>query len=168
MRKLPNTKATNMGEEPLPETTVSEIIGLLEVIKDYRGKEDIAKLADDFDLEIDEILPEVEAAELLGFVVIENGDIKLTEKGIEILRSEIKERRRIFKEQLLKLDIFKNLISYIREKGGKAGREEIFEFLKLNLPGDFNVNFKDIVNWGRYANIITYDSENDEIKLVRN
>lgn len=155
-----------MVEEPLPEATVSEIIGLLEVIKDYKGKEDIAKLADDFDLEIDEILPEAEAAELLGFVVIENGDIKLTEKGNEILRSGIKERRRIFREQLLKLDIFKNLIAYLQEKGGKVSREEIFEFLKQNLPGDFNVNFKDIINWGRYANIISYDSENDEIELA--
>lgn len=161
-------QSKNMVKEQLPEATVSEIIGLLEVVKDYKGKEDIAKLADDFDLEIDEILPEAEAAELLGFVVIENGDIKLTEKGKQILRSGIKERRKIFREQLLKLDIFKNLIAYLKEKGGKVSREEIFEFLKQNLPGDFNVNFRDIINWGRYANIISYDSENDEISLVGN
>lgn len=150
----------------LPETTVSEILGLLEIISDYGGKEDIAKLADDFDLEIDEILPEAQAAELLGFAIIENGDIKLTEEGKKIIKSSIKERRRMFRDQILKLEIFKKITSFIVTKKGKIKKGEANEFLKLHLSGDPKTNLRDIINWGRYAGILTYNSEKDELSVT--
>jgi len=150
----------------LPETTVSEILGLLEILNDYGGKEDIAKLADDFDLEIDEILPEAHAAELLGFAIIENGDIKLTDEGKKIIKSSIKERRRMFRDQVLKLEIFKKITSYIVSKKGKIKKGEALEFLKQQLPGDPKVNLRDVINWGRYAGLLTYNSEKDEMSIT--
>ena len=150
----------------LPETTVSEIMGLLEIISDYGGKEDIAKLADDFDLEIDEILPEAQAAELLGFTVIEGGDIRLSEDGKKIIKSSIKERKKLFKDHILKLEIFKKIISFIESRKGKIKKEEAVEFLRQHLPGDAKVNLRDIINWGRYAGVLTYNSEQDELSII--
>ena len=150
----------------LPETTVSEIMGLLEIISDYGGKEDIAKLADDFDLEIDEILPEAQAAELLGFTVIEGGDIRLSEDGKKIIKSSIKERKKLFKDHILKLEIFKKVISFIESRKGKIKKEEAVEFLRQYLPGDAKVNLRDIINWGRYAGVLTYNSEQDELSII--
>ena len=150
----------------LPETTVSEIMGLLEIISDYGGKEDIAKLADDFDLEIDEILPEAQAAELLGFTVIEGGDIRLSEDGKKIIKSSIKERKKLFKDHILKLEIFKKIISFIESRKGKIKKEEAVEFLRQHLPGDARVNLRDIINWGRYAGVLTYNSEQDELSII--
>ena len=150
----------------LPETTVSEIMGLLEIISDYGGKEDIAKLADDFDLEIDEILPEAQAAEPLGFTVIEGGDIRLSEDGKKIIKSSIKERKKLFKDHILKLEIFKKIISFIESRKGKIKKEEAVEFLRQHLPGDARVNLRDIINWGRYAGVLTYNSEQDELSII--
>src|SRR3990172_4089778 len=150
----------------LPETTVSEIMGLLEIISDYGGKEDIAKLADDFDLEIDEILPEAQAAELLGFTVIEGGDIRLSEDGKKIIKSSIKERKNLFKDHILKLEIFEKIISFIESRKGKIKKEEAVEFLRQHLPGDARVNLRDIINWGRYAGVLTYNSEQDELSII--
>lgn len=150
----------------LPETTVSEIMGLLEIISDYGGKEDIAKLADDFDLEIDEILPEAQAAELLGFTVIEGGDIRLSEDGKKIIKSSIKERKKLFRDHILKLEIFEKVISFIESRKGKIKKAEAVEFLRHELPGDARVNLRDIINWGRYAGVLTYNSEQDELSII--
>ncbi|MBX8637956.1 MAG: AAA-associated domain-containing protein [Thermoplasmata archaeon] len=66
---------------PNPHAGVSEIIGLLEAINDFSGSVDASVLADDFDLEIDEIYPAIESAELLGLISTPEGDVKLTDVG---------------------------------------------------------------------------------------
>ncbi|SNQ60743.1 hypothetical protein [Candidatus Methanoperedens nitratireducens] len=53
-----------------PKTTISEIIGLLEAVNDAGGVEDAARLAADFDLELDEILPSIDARRYSGLPLL--------------------------------------------------------------------------------------------------
>ncbi len=61
------------------------MIGLLEVLEDFKGRVDIAKVADDLMLELDDLLPAVDAAELLVFLKIDSGDLILIEEGKKFL-----------------------------------------------------------------------------------
>ena len=77
-----------------PKATISEIIGLLEAVNDSGGVEDAAQLAADFDLELDRILPSIDGAELLGFIVATDGNIELTKDARKLLDAGIRERKR--------------------------------------------------------------------------
>lgn len=151
----------------LPKATTSEIIGLLEAVNDSSGECDAARLASDFDLELDEILPAIHAAELLGFVIVHDGNIKLTELGNALVRSNIDQRKLIFKEQISKLEIFQEIIDSLKNaKEHKLSKIAAFEIIKKrisarNLEGYFRV----IINWGRYAELIGYRGDEDEIYL---
>ena len=62
----------------LPHARPGGIAGLLELLLDHNGKDDIYRLADDLAFEIDDLLPIVDAARLLGFLTITEGDAEIT------------------------------------------------------------------------------------------
>src|SRR5579864_4920473 len=77
-----------MKYQMLPHARPGGIAGLLELLLDKGGRDDIYRLADDLAFEIDDLFPIVEAAQLLGFLKIEEGDAAITEAGEEYANSE--------------------------------------------------------------------------------
>ncbi len=68
-----------MKYQMLPHARPGGMAGLLELLLDKGGRDDIYRLADDLAFEIDDLLPIVDAAQLLGFLKIEEGDAAITE-----------------------------------------------------------------------------------------
>ena len=153
-----------------PKTTISEIIGLLEVINDAGGKEDVAQIAADFNLELDELLPSIDAAELFEFVVVTNGDIKLTGDAQKLLDSDIRERKHIIKDKVANVKIIKELKNkLIESEDHTMDKEDALKLLQkristINIESYFNV----IINWARYVGLFCYNSDSEEICLISN
>ena len=68
-----------MHYQMLPHARPGGMAGLLELLLDKGGRDDIYRLADDLAFEIDDLLPIVDAAQLLGFLKIDEGDAAITE-----------------------------------------------------------------------------------------
>ena len=67
---------------PLPHVRVGGISGLLELIVEQKdGIDDIPILAERLQLAVDDLLPILDGAVLLGFAEVADGDIKLTDIG---------------------------------------------------------------------------------------
>ena len=83
-----------MKYQMLPHARPGGVAGLLELLLDKGGRDDIYRLADDLAFEIDDLLPIVDAAQLLGFLKVEEGDASITEKGTRVceLRNSPPER----------------------------------------------------------------------------
>ena len=62
----------------LPHARTGGIAGFLEILADHNGREDVYRMADLLSFEIDDLLPIVEAAALLGFVKVSEGDVEIT------------------------------------------------------------------------------------------
>ena len=62
----------------LPHTRPGSIAGLLELLIDHGGEEDLYHVAEQLLLEVDDLLPIVEGATLLGFATAHEGDVKIT------------------------------------------------------------------------------------------
>src|ERR1700691_312766 len=60
-----------MHYQMLPHARPGGMAGLLELLLDKGGRDDIYRLADDLSFEIDDLFPIVDAAQLLGFLKIE-------------------------------------------------------------------------------------------------
>ena len=56
----------------LPKVEVGRTIGFLEILDDYGNKVDIAKIAADLLLDLDDVLPVVDTAEMFNFIKVED------------------------------------------------------------------------------------------------
>ncbi|HEX7574763.1 MAG TPA: AAA-associated domain-containing protein [Candidatus Methanoperedens sp.] len=151
-----------------PKVTISEIIGLLEAVNDSGGVEDAARLAGDFDLELDEILPSIDGAELLGFVTVKNGNIELTADAKMFLEMGIHERKKIIRDKVQGVELIKELRNKLVESDEqRMKKEDALKFINNNIStNDIESYFRIIINWTRHAGLIGYNSDAEEICLM--
>src|SRR3954462_1560260 len=112
MDKPPSTQNT----APLPDIGISEILGLVELLKSKGGREDIYKLAAELKMEFGETLTVIRAAELLGLVNTPGGDVVIEPMGEQVTRSKIGARKALLKGQMERIPIFKTVVQYLKEK----------------------------------------------------
>src|SRR5262249_43504387 len=67
--------------KPLPHARPGGIAGLLELLLDRGGADDLYHLADELVMEVDDLLPIVDAAVLLDFIHLAEGDAAITPAG---------------------------------------------------------------------------------------
>ena len=60
---------------PLPNARLSALAGLVERVAAEGGKADLPRLSAELTMELDDLLPVVEAGELLGLVTVQEGDL---------------------------------------------------------------------------------------------
>ena len=153
----------------IPKVEVGRVMGLLEVLDDYGGKVDLAKVAADLLLDLDDILPVVDTAELVGFAKVEDGDVILTKKGFQFVSQGIRGRKKIIQERLKGLDLFKMIDREIKSsEEGNLEKEELFSFLRTLVPEqEVDRLFKLIVEWGRHGLMLRYDSEDGKVRSLQ-
>ncbi len=94
----PGAPAPTPSGLPLPEVPAGGLSGLLEILA-ARGREDgLAGLADDLSFGIDDLLPLVDAAVLLGLATVRDARLELTEAGRAFAAAGIDTSRRILGE----------------------------------------------------------------------
>src|ERR1017187_5775230 len=65
----------------LPHARPGGISGLLELLNDRGGNDDLYRVADELLLDVNDLLPIIEAAALLDFARTTKGDVEITDKG---------------------------------------------------------------------------------------
>src|SRR3984885_7010677 len=73
---LPGEAVAKPQWQMLPHTRPGSIAGLLELLIDHGGEEDLYHVAEELRLEVDDLLPILEGAALLGFATVREGDVK--------------------------------------------------------------------------------------------
>jgi NitT/TauT family transport system ATP-binding protein len=152
----------------LPHARIGGISGLLEIINDLGGREDLPDLAARLQLEVDDLLPTVDAAVLLGFASIDHGDVQITDAGREFATADVERSKELFGEQLLKhVPFVSTVVGTLRQKkDGKAGKEFFIDILDEHFTeSEAEKQFQQLIDWGRYAQLFEYDA--DEEKLYR-
>jgi NitT/TauT family transport system ATP-binding protein len=154
-------------EKGLPHAGISTIFGLLEVLDDLSGREDVFKLARSLNYELDDLLPVLEAAEMLGFVVIQEGDIKMTPLGKQIVEEDVDGRKSILRERLLKQQIFAKIIQALTEKKDhRLSRNYFLDLFEEHFsPEESERQLNTVIDWGRYSELLGYNPDTEELYL---
>ncbi len=150
-----------MHYQMLPHARPGGIAGLLELLLDKGGREDIYRLADDLSFEIDDLLPIVDAAQLLGFLTVEEGDAAITESGTQFANSEILRQKELFRTAAVDNVLLLRQIRRALESKSDHTIPEDF-FLDM-LDEQFSeeeclLQMETAVAWGRYAELFDYDA----------
>jgi NitT/TauT family transport system ATP-binding protein len=156
--------------EALPEARPGAISGLLELLHEYGGKEDVAVIGDRLRVEADDLLPILDAAALLGFATVEHGDVRITPTGIDFATGEIDEAKEHFKVAVLE---HAPLVRAMHDALADAPDGELdAQFFLDDLEETFTMEeareqFNTAVNWGRYAQLFEYDSDEEVLRVHR-
>jgi NitT/TauT family transport system ATP-binding protein len=156
------------GWQMLPHSRPGSIAGLLELLIDRGGEEDLYHVTEELLLEVDDLLPIVEGATLLGFAAAHEGDVKVTPEGRAFAAAGISSRKSLFREAALA-----HVILLQRMKSALDARSDHvmpLEFFHDLLDEHFTETevekqLETALNWGRYAEIFSYDPESGNLRL---
>jgi NitT/TauT family transport system ATP-binding protein len=109
----------------------------------------------------------MEAAELLGFATIAEGDITLTPLGETFAKASILARKEIFSARVRRVPIFRWLLAMLNAADRRQlGAGVVKTALQLDFPPqEAERQLDTIINWGRYAEILAYDDGNETMYL---
>jgi len=165
---LPSARAEREQHAPLPHARPGGIAGLVEILGDRGGADDLYHLAEELVMELDDLLPIVEAATLLGFVEVTEGDAKLTAAGRAYADAGIELRKRIFRDAALeRVSLLRQMQSALRSKADHALPAEFFRDIldeRFDAAGA-EQQFQTALDWGRYAEIFEFDPATDRLML---
>jgi len=85
----------------VPYARVGAITGFVELISDLGGKTDLFKIGTELYINLEDLLPVVEASELIGFTNYKQGDVELTEDGEKFVEADVLKKKEIFREKVL-------------------------------------------------------------------
>jgi NitT/TauT family transport system ATP-binding protein len=144
----------------LPHARVGGIAGLTELLRDRGGREDLFRLSEELVMDVEDLLPILEACVLLGFAWLKEGDVQITPQGIQFADADIQQRKVLFRQAALEhATILKQIDSILKRKADHSIADEFFHDILDEHFSEEEVQrqFETAMNWGRYAEIFDYD-----------
>jgi NitT/TauT family transport system ATP-binding protein len=152
-----HTKENQTRIESLPFVQAGRMIGLLETISSDQGVVDIFDLSAQMREEFGLTISLTKALELLELVETPKHDVFLTPLGHQYVLADTAGRKMIFKQQVMKLNLFKIILKQL-EENHEVSEEALQEEIAEKLPFENSDKmFDTIVDWGRFAEILDYD-----------
>ena len=162
----PQPAAAEPGQVMLPHASVDGFSGLLEILRDAGGSADLADLADDLSLEVDDLLPLVDASLLLGFVTTHDGELRLTGTGRRFADADIQSSKQQFATVAREhVPLVRTIHSALQRADDGALKEAFFlDLLRRQYSADeARAQLDTAIDWGRYGELYEYAADTAEI-----
>jgi len=107
---------------------------------------------------------------LLGFAEVQQGDATLTEIGRVFVDADVEGEKHIFRDQALEhAPMVRTMYEALVAAHGKPLRADFFlDILDETYSAEeAKAQFETAVNWGRFAGLLEYDSNDEELRLAR-
>jgi NitT/TauT family transport system ATP-binding protein len=152
----------------LPEASVDALAGLLEHLDIETQKVDIYKLNSEVGLDMAELVQIIEMGEMMGFVVVNEGDIQLTPLGQAFAEASILTRKELFAQRARRLPMIQWMMQMLSAASNKELPWKVFYTALLpEFPDELAEHQLDrAINWGRYAELLDYNDRDEMLSLA--
>lgn len=146
----------------LPPVRIGSVGGLLSFIAEEPA--DLAHLGQRLQLDVDDLYPLIDAANILGLIELEEGHVRINAKGMNFDQASIDERKNIVRSAALNApgarliaQIYRLLSEAVNQK---LPQELIFDtiLLKHFSPMEARRQLEIAIEWGRFAELFGYES----------
>jgi NitT/TauT family transport system ATP-binding protein len=164
----PGRPAPTPTNTPLTDVSPGGLAGLLEILAARGGRDGLAEIADDLTFEVDDLLPLTDAAELLHMARIDGSDIELTPEGKEFAAADILTSKQLFARQAAKYaPLVRAIVQALAATDDHTLRTGFFlDVLRRGFSAEEARSQLDVaIDWGRYAELYDYDSDDEELTL---
>ncbi len=154
----------------LPLVSTNVMSGLMETIaaKPYDGRADLPEIARTLQLDVDELFPIAEMLQHLGFAILREGDLLLTDIARHFAISDTETRKKMFADKLLSFVPLAHHIKRVLDErpGHRAPRVRFEAELEDYLSdGAAEETLDAVINWARYAEVFAYDDQAEMFSL---
>jgi NitT/TauT family transport system ATP-binding protein len=150
----------------LPAARLDAVAGLVEKAVADAGRTDLYRLAGELQLALDELLPLVEAAELLGLARVEQGDFIVLPTGKSYAEATILVRKELIAGRILRIPTLRWIYETLQQDDNqRVNRDYFVHALQKELGKHAESQLDTAVNWGRYAELFAYDHDSHELFL---
>jgi NitT/TauT family transport system ATP-binding protein len=155
---------------PLHPVSTNLMSGLMETLNSppYDGRADLPALAAALQYEADELLPLGETLSMLGFAMLEEGDLILTDTGRKFAEADTDDRKLIFAEQLrAHVPLITAIRGVIDQRSNhRASAVRFRDELEDHMSPEYaEETLRTVIAWGRYAEFFEYDEEAQQFSL---
>jgi len=163
---------------PLPTALImpgtvraGQVISLVEVAGGIGGRVDAPRLADELGADLAVLLSILDAAEMLGLVRTEKGDVYLTELGHRFQNAS-KNKVRILRERLEAIEPFQTALE-LASRGKPISAAQVAEALEdMGLKWHYQPEMNEtlvktlLIHWAIYAGLLKYDGKSGKFQKV--
>lgn len=152
----------------LPHARVGGVAGLLAIVADMGGHADLHQLATTLRLEVSDLLPIVEMAQILGFAEVHQGDLRLLEEGTSWVQTDILKKKEVLRNRLQeRIPLIGQIVAGLQAKHDHRLPLAFFLDLLDEHLGDQEAErqLQTAIDWGRYAELFAYDEMSHTLYL---
>ena len=162
----PVARAATPAGSPLPNASVGGMAGLIELVGRYADGRDLADLASDLSFEVDDLLPLVDGAVMLGLMEVDDGHAVLTDDGKRWNTGDIDANKHLFghlAEQ--RAPLVRTICTGLDKSDDGSLRVDFFrDLLQRSFPAqDLRAQLDTAIDWGRYGELFDMDSTGEEL-----
>ncbi|MCY0939287.1 nitrate/sulfonate/bicarbonate ABC transporter ATP-binding protein [Streptomyces sp. H34-S4] len=155
---------------PLPAASVDGMAGLAEIVLQRGtgdGREDLADLAEELGLEVDDLLPLVDGLELLGLAEVRDLHLVLTARGTAFAGADVQESKELFAEGAMEVPLVHLIHSTLQRSRGGTQRAGFFRDLLSHhyTSEQLEQQLETATDWGRYGELYGYHADGEEYRL---
>lgn len=153
---------------PLPDASVGGLAGLVEIVYAHNGQTDLPDLADELSFDVDDLLPLVDAATMLGLLEVEGAQAFLTDAGRGWYTADIQTSKELFAGlAVARAPLVRTIVKALENSDDGTLRDGFFrDLLRRGYTEQDTEKQLDIaIDWGRYGELFDYDADTGEIIL---
>ncbi len=157
----------NHFKKPLPLAQLNAVAGLLEKLAlEESGRADLSLLSRELMLELDDLLPVVEAGELLGLCAVREGDLLLLPLGKAYAEASILTRKELLAGRILRLPAINWIYeTLLHDDNQHVDKDYFLDKLRPDFGDLTEAQLDTAISWGRHAELFDYDSDTNELYL---
>src|SRR5262245_17440417 len=157
--------APGPGRALLPAARLNALAGLLEKVGSEGGRADLFRLSGELVMGLDDLLPVVEAGEILGFVTVSEGVLTLTPLGRTYAEASILARKEMLSGRVLRLPAIAWIYETLQnDDDGRVASAFFRDRLQADLGVERGARQLDIaIQWGRHAELFAYAGVTGEL-----
>lgn len=152
----------------LPLARLNALAGLLEKLHQDGGRDDLYHLAPAQQLELDDLLPLVEAGELIGVLAVHEGDLVLTPLGEAYADASIVTRKELVAGRVLRLPGILWIYEALQgDDNQRVGRSYFIDHLRNEFGDQAERQLEIAISWGRFSELFAFDAATDELYIEK-
>ncbi|MEY9952364.1 nitrate/sulfonate/bicarbonate ABC transporter ATP-binding protein [Leifsonia sp. EB34] len=153
---------------PLPAASTGSLGGLVELLAERGGTEGLAEIADELRYELDDLLPVVDAAQLLKLARPQGTELRITEQGRRYAAADLLRAKEQFATLAMEAaPLVRRIVRDLRHTTTGAIRaDDVLAELRAHFGDeDAQQQLDTAIDWGRYGELFEYDADTGRLLL---
>lgn len=154
--------------QTLPDVGIDDLTGFVQYLSGVGGTANLHELSRDLQMRADDLLALVEATDLLGLADMQERQVFLTPIGQQFSEVQLDEEKTIFRRVAIEhISLLRHIVRELEDAPTHTIEAEgVLDDLEHSFSGgEARRQFETAIDWGRYAELFTYDDNAGELRL---